>query len=106
MRYSFDCDCREENAPAEMRKAEVNRPILCRLIFLAALAFLSVSVARADALHDIRQRGTLRWGGDQEGGGPYVYPRQDNPNQVTGFEVEVAASIADYLKVRPEFTQG
>ena len=60
----------------------------------------------ADRLADVRQRGALRWGGDEEGGGPYVYPRQDDPNQVTGFEVELANRLAEYLKVRAEFTQG
>jgi polar amino acid transport system permease protein/polar amino acid transport system substrate-binding protein len=60
----------------------------------------------ADRLADVRQRGVLQWGGDQEGGGPYVYPRQDDPNQVTGFEVELAARLAEYLQVRAEFTQG
>jgi polar amino acid transport system substrate-binding protein len=60
----------------------------------------------ADKLDEVRQRGVLQWGGDQEGGGPYVFPRQDNPNQVTGFEVELANRIAEYLRVRAEFTQG
>ena len=60
----------------------------------------------ADGLTDVRARGALRWGGDQEGGGPFVYPRQDDPNQVTGFEVELAGRLAEYLKVRAEFTQG
>jgi polar amino acid transport system substrate-binding protein len=70
------------------------------------IAFLSIHVVFADTLNDIHKRGTLRWGADQEGGGPYVYPRQDNPNQVTGFEVELADRLAAYLKVRSEFTQG
>ena len=31
---------------------------------------------------------------DEEGGGPYVYPRDDDPSQTTGFEVEIAARLA------------
>ena len=50
--------------------------------------------------------GKLIWGADQEGGGPYVYPRDDAPSQVTGFEVELAGLLANYLKVRAEFFQG
>ena len=76
----------------------------CLLILAASLAL--PGPARADRLADVRQRGTLRWGADQEGGGPYVYPRENDPNQVTGFEVELANRLAEYLKIRAEFTQG
>jgi polar amino acid transport system substrate-binding protein len=62
--------------------------------------------ASADRLDNIRKRGALQWGGDQEGGGPYVYPRPDSPNEVTGFEVELADRLASYLKIRAEFVQG
>jgi len=74
------------------------------LILAAALAISHP--AHADQLAEVRQRGTLRWGGDQEGGGPYVYPRSDDPNRVTGFEVEIATRIAERLAVKAEFTQG
>ena len=77
-----------------------------RLLLFAVLALAAARPAMADRLADVRSRGVLQWGGDQEGGGPYVYPRQDDPNQVTGFEVELADRLAEYLKVRPEFTQG
>jgi polar amino acid transport system substrate-binding protein len=60
----------------------------------------------ADTLAKMRQRGELVWGGDQEGGGPYVYPREDDPSQVTGFEVDLAARLAEYLKVKARFFQG
>ena len=62
--------------------------------------------AFADALADVRKAGRLQWGGDQEGGGPYVFPKEKNPSQVTGFEVDLANRIGEYLKVRAEFTQG
>jgi polar amino acid transport system substrate-binding protein len=71
------------------------------LVFGSAAAFV-----RADALSDIRQRGTLRWGADQEGGGPYVFPRRDDPTQVQGFEVELAELLARRLGVRAVFSQG
>ena len=80
-----------------------------RLIFgialgLAAMTMLQVATS-ADNLAEIRQRGVLRWGGDQEGGGPYVYPRSDDPNQVTGFEVEIANRLAQQLNVKAQFVQ-
>jgi polar amino acid transport system substrate-binding protein len=77
-----------------------------RLLLIVACALALARPALADRLADVRQRGTLQWGGDQEGGGPYVYPRQDDPNQVTGFEVELANRLAEYLKVKAEFVQG
>jgi polar amino acid transport system substrate-binding protein len=73
---------------------------------LAIFALLLAAPAAADTLDQVRAAGKLVWGADQEGGGPYVYPRDDDPNQVTGFEVELAKLLADYLKVKPEFYQG
>lgn len=46
------------------------------------------------------------WGADQEGGGPYVYARDDDPSKVTGFEVELAGLIAKELGVEAELFQG
>jgi len=64
------------------------------------------AVRAADLLDQIRKENRLLWGGDQEGGGPYIFPREDNPAEVAGFEVELAARLGDLLKVRPEFSQG
>src|SRR4051812_36754496 len=89
-----------------MRNTKISHRILGQLVCLAALAVLSTQATFADTLNDIHKRGTLKWGADQEGGGPYVYPRQDNPNQVTGFEVELAQRLADNLRVHSEFIQG
>ncbi len=78
------------------------------LLFLcAAVALLLVpTAAHADLLDDVRARGVLVWGADQEGGGPYVYPRDDDPDQVTGFEVELADALARELGLRARFFQG
>jgi polar amino acid transport system substrate-binding protein len=62
--------------------------------------------ASADALADVRKTGRMLWGGDQEGGGPYVFPMENDPSRVTGFEVDLANRIGEYLKVKAEFTQG
>jgi polar amino acid transport system substrate-binding protein len=75
------------------------------------LALLAVVVgiampARADDLDDVRTQQRLLWGGDQEGGGPYVFPRQDDPAKVEGFEVDIAERLGEYLKVQAVFTQG
>ena len=60
----------------------------------------------ADDLAEIRRTGRMLWGGDQEGGGPYVFPKENDPSGVTGFEVDLANRIGEYLKVKAEFTQG
>ncbi len=62
--------------------------------------------ASADALSEMRGKGLMLWGGDQEGGGPYVFPREDDPFRVTGFEVDLANRLGEYLKVKARFTQG
>lgn len=74
------------------------------------LAFLAVTFVAlpgwSDQLQDVKGRGRLIWGGDAEGGAPYVFPREDDPGQVTGFEVELAAALAKHLGVEAEFAQG
>ncbi len=46
---------------------------------------------------------TLRWGGDQSGGGPYIYERG---TELVGFEVELADYLARQLGKRSKFVQG
>ncbi len=47
----------------------------------------------------------LRWGGDAEGGAPFVEADPANPRELRGFDVEVAALMAAGLGRRPEFIQ-
>lgn len=53
----------------------------------------------------------LRWGGDAEGGAPFVLRDPDDPKRIIGFEVEIADALAERLsqlwkiKVKAEFTQ-
>jgi polar amino acid transport system substrate-binding protein len=62
--------------------------------------------ARAGTLDAIRARGTLIWGADAEGGGPYVFPDPADPRRVTGFEAELADMLAAELGVKARFFQG
>ena len=78
----------------------------CFILIAVASAIAHPPRAIADSLAEIHQRGTLRWGGDQEGGGPFVYPSPGDPGRVTGFEVELAGRLAEYLDVKAAFTQG
>jgi polar amino acid transport system substrate-binding protein len=47
----------------------------------------------------------LRWGGDAEGGAPFVEADPSDPSKVRGFDVEVAAMIAKGLGAQPQFVQ-
>lgn len=77
------------------------------LVFLGTLvlaAIVSPSPARAEtALARVKRTGTLRWGGDIQGGEPFVY--EDAHGVRRGFEVDIATSIARRLGVREVFVQ-
>jgi len=47
----------------------------------------------------------LRWGGDAEGGAPFVEADPSDPARVRGFDVEIAGLIAQALGLQPQFVQ-
>lgn len=47
----------------------------------------------------------LRWGGDAEGGAPFVEADPNDAQKVSGFDVEIAELIARELGRRPQFVQ-
>ena len=47
----------------------------------------------------------LKWGGDAEGGAPFVAAAADDPSRVTGFDVEVAELISAGLGRTAQFVQ-
>jgi polar amino acid transport system substrate-binding protein len=74
---------------------------LVRAAACLAIVVLTITPALADTLGDIRARGTLRWGGDASGGGPYIY---EGPNHtLIGFEYELADYLAREIGVRAEY---
>ena len=76
---------------------------LAATIFTCTLATLARS---DDTLTAVHQRGTLVWGADAEGGGPYVYPDPQHPRTMIGFEAELAKLLATELGVKDQFFQG
>jgi len=58
------------------------------------------------ALAAVRARGELRWGGDSQGGAPYVFQDPSDPNRLIGFEVDLADAIGQRLGVRARPVQG
>jgi His/Glu/Gln/Arg/opine family amino acid ABC transporter permease subunit len=59
---------------------------------MVGLVFLAVSLATQDTTHR-----ALVWGGDAEGGAPFVEADPADPSRVRGFDVEVAERIAHGL---------
>jgi His/Glu/Gln/Arg/opine family amino acid ABC transporter permease subunit len=47
----------------------------------------------------------FRWGGDAEGGSPFVEADPRDPSKLAGFDVEIAGLIAGELDRTPEFVQ-
>jgi len=81
--------------------------ITCGLVTGLMFAPLAVTCQAQDrSLESIRAKGTLVWGADQEGGGPFVFPLDEDPTQLTGFEVDLANLIATHLGVKAQFAQG
>ena len=74
-------------------------------LFMALALAAPLRVAAADGLARVRARGTLRWGGDIQGGEPYAFRDPHDPSQLLGFEVEIANALAARFGVRAEFVQ-
>jgi len=53
-------------------------------IAAAALVSLCASRAQAGDLRDVKARGELRWGGDLQGGEPYVFEDEREPGVLKG----------------------
>src|SRR3954469_2707639 len=69
---------------------------------LALCAAVAVACGRADAA-PLQQ--PLPWGGDAEGGAPFVEADPADPTRVRGFDVEIAGMIARGLGRTPRFVQ-
>jgi polar amino acid transport system substrate-binding protein len=65
-------------------------------VFIVLLLLLIAAPAAAE---------DLRWGGDSEGGAPFVEADPNDPAIVRGFDVEVAEAIAAGLGRKPKFVQ-
>lgn len=64
------------------------------------------SAVDADGLDRVKRTGELVYCGDQEGGGPYIYPSEADPFKVVGSDVDLAGLLAHRLGAEPRFQQG
>lgn len=88
----------------------LDRVALARLTLAVALAALAALVADAAITAEARAqapapRPALRWGGDAEGGAPFVEADPQDASRMRGFDVEIAAMIARGLGREPRFVQ-
>jgi polar amino acid transport system substrate-binding protein len=66
---------------------------------------LCASIAALAVVQAAAQTPELRWGGDAEGGAPFVEADPSDPNRVIGFEVDIAQLLAEGLGRTPRFIQ-
>jgi polar amino acid transport system substrate-binding protein len=81
------------------------RGTLSFLVFVFLLASRPTPGFCADHLQTIQARGELLWGADAEGGAPYVYPDPQKPEQMAGFEFDLANALAAKLGVKARMVQ-
>src|SRR3989440_3539918 len=75
------------------------------LLVVLLLTSGPLSIRAADHLAEIKSRGVLLWGADAEGGAPYVYPDPNKPEQLIGFESDLADALAAKLGVKARMVQ-
>lgn len=68
-------------------------------------ALLLASCGRSASSEKEAAKPPFRWGGDAEGGAPFVEADPANPAVVRGFDVEIAGMIAQGLGREPRFIQ-
>ena len=69
---------------------------------VAASLLLLVALFAATAL---AQERPLRWGGDAEGGAPYLLPDPKNPREIIGFEIDLMNAVGRRIERRAIFVQ-
>ncbi len=79
--------------------------IVLLLTLASALGAAPARAQPADGLARVRAAGVLRWGGDIQGGEPYVFEDPQHPGTLVGFEVEIADALAAALHVKARFVQ-
>ncbi|HEU0185201.1 MAG TPA: ABC transporter substrate-binding protein/permease [Blastocatellia bacterium] len=90
-----------------------HRRLLRRLKTGAGIAFgllrrsLLFIILLCSALPAVAQSGDqqLRWGGDAEGGAPYLLPNPKNPREIIGFEVDLMDAVGKRLNRKSVFVQ-
>jgi polar amino acid transport system substrate-binding protein len=70
----------------------------------ALVAFVLAGAAYSAPVVHAQER-PLRWGGDEEGGAPYIYRAEDGSGRLLGFEVELIDTLAAAIGRPAQFQQ-
>ncbi|HSU40755.1 MAG TPA: ABC transporter permease subunit, partial [Polyangiaceae bacterium] len=81
------------------------KPSVLAVVAALVAAFAFLAPARAGVLDEVRARGELTWGGDLQGGAPYVFEDPRSPGGIRGFEVDIARAVGRRLGVKARFVQ-
>ncbi|MEG1641817.1 MAG: ABC transporter substrate-binding protein/permease [Synergistaceae bacterium] len=73
------------------------------LLYIFFLLFVAFSFVNPTFMEAAVTKKELRWGGDAEGGFPYMFSNPVNPDELIGFEVDIVNAIAEYLNMTPVF---
>ena len=82
-----------------------SRTLLFFLFALTAPSAFARADVPVDTLTAIKKRGVLIWGGDIQGGEPYVFEDPHDAKNLIGFEVDIAQELARRLGVKQQFKQ-
>src|SRR3954454_17292291 len=74
-------------------------------VVVAVLVGCGTSADEGHTLAQIREKGEITWGGDVQGGEPYVYEDPADPRHLIGFEVDIMDAIARRLGVKARMVQ-
>jgi polar amino acid transport system substrate-binding protein len=79
------------------------RPLITVVVACLACGCAAPAAAQVGPQPDTREE--LRWGGDAEGGAPFVEADPSDPGRLVGFDVEIAALLGEGLGRVPRFVQ-
>ena len=99
--------------PALKRRAKVSRRSAAKSWpssytsewFRSCFKFIALCLCVSVALTVSAQAQDLRWGGDAEGGAPYLLPDPKNPRRIIGFEIDLMDALGKQLKRKSVFVQ-
>lgn len=78
------------------------KKFLTVFVVILMTLFVSAGVLSAEETQPGGER-TLRWGGDSEGGFPYMFPDPKDPKKLIGFEVDIVNALAEEMGRTPVY---
>ena len=86
-----------------MKKLIAIFALILTLCAPAALFAEEAATPSPDAAAPAAGEKVLRWGGDSEGGFPYMFPDPQDPKKLIGFEVDIVNALAKEMGRTPVY---